>query len=133
MTHLLSRLKHQNENIDYSLLIMGRTKIKKIEHFKIVIIIASILFLLFSNYSIISYAEENTIVSENSLSVLKVSSSKELNTEKENEVIVSTFNGMKVAFIVIGVLVIAIPIIIIILIVKWLIRKKKHIKNTDFE
>jgi amino acid transporter len=133
MTHLLSRLKHQNENIDYSLLIMGRTKIKKIEHFKIVIIIAFILFLLFSNYSIISYAEENTIVSENSLSVLKVSSSKELNTEKENEVIVSTFNGMKVAFIVIGVLVIAIPIIIIILIVKWLIRKKKHIKNTDFE
>jgi hypothetical protein len=40
---------------------------------------------------------------------------------------------MKVAFIVIGVLVIAIPIIIIILVIKWLIRKKKHNKNTDFD
>jgi len=129
MTQLLSRLKHIKRNIRYSSLIKGRAKVKRIEYLKIVIIISLILFPLFSNYNIGSYAEEYNIISENSISVLKVSSSNELDSGKEDEVIVSTFNGMKVAFIIIGVLVIAIPTIIIILIIKWLIGKKKHNKR----
>ena len=129
MTQLLSRLKHIKRNIRSSSLIKGRAKVKRIEYLKIVIIISLILFPLFSNYNIGSYAEEYNIISENSISVLKVSSSNELDSGKEDEVIVSTFNGMKVAFIIIGVLVIAIPTIIIILIIKWLIGKKKHNKR----
>lgn len=76
------------------------------------------IFSLFFIYHTESYADGNNDIVQDNEGIPN-------ETIDEGEVLVNSNNGMKIAFIIIGVCILAIPVIIIILIIKWFVRKQK--------
>jgi predicted ATP-dependent serine protease len=95
-----------------------------------VIGIILVVLLLFSGYSYASYTKADTGISQNRLAVMTIALEEkhDTNDTEKDKVLVNTFDGTKVAFIIIGICLLAVLVISVILIVWFVIRILKKIR-----